>query len=422
MKIFGTNLMRVLRAIFTAFVCLIPAVVSAQTAQPKAGGLPVIYIDTPDSSAITSRDIWTKDCRMRIVRPDGTVDFRSHNVDVKGRGHSTFAKPKKPYAIKLDGRHSILGMAPGKRWALLANFMDHSQLRNMLALEVARHTSLAWTPDCRPVDVVLNGRPQGIYLLCEQVRVARGRVEIDENKGFLFELDTYDDGDPRFFTAHRHLPVNIKSPDPLTDAIKEKARRMFDEIEQKLYSPHPDMNGIYDRYIDSTSFADWWLVHEIAQNAEPNGPRSCYMYCGEDGRLTAGPVWDFDLAFISVGVDAGGDLRPSRLNRKDVRLLTTDSLYNRNALWFDRLLSDPQFVALVRRRWQVLKAQIPDVIGCFDRWRAEMEPSALADERMWASLDPARFDTFVSFRSSCDNLRKTFLVRVSRMDALLSTL
>lgn len=105
-----------------------------------------------------------------------------------------------------------------------------------------------------------------------------------------------------------------------------------------------------------------------------------------------------------------------------MRLLTTDSIYNRNALWFDRLLSDPQFVSLVRCRWQVMKAQIPDVIGCFDRWRAEMEPSALADERMWASLDPARFDTFVSFRSSCDNLRKTFLVRVSRMDALLSTL
>ena len=39
MKIFGTNLMRVTRAFFTAFVCLITAVVSAQTAQPKAGGL-----------------------------------------------------------------------------------------------------------------------------------------------------------------------------------------------------------------------------------------------------------------------------------------------------------------------------------------------------------------------------------------------
>lgn len=401
---------------------LMPFLLLVLSARAYAGSLPVIYIDTPGSLAITSRDKWTKGCRMRIVMPDGTEDFCSSDVDVKGRGHSTFTKPKKPYAIRLDGRHPLLGMAPGKRWALLANFMDHSLMRNMLALELARRTSLAWTPDCRQVDVVVNGQPQGCYLLCEQIRVARGRVEIDEKRGFLFELDSYDDGSPRFHTAHRRLPVNIKSPDPPTSDMMEKARRMFDEIEQKLYSPHPDMNGIYDRYIDSTSFADWWLVHEIAQNAEPNGPRSCYMYCGEDGRLTAGPVWDFDLAFISVGVDAGGDLRPSRLNRKDVRLLTTDSLYNRNALWFDRLLSDPQFVALVRRRWQVLKVQIPDVIGCFDRWRAEMEPSALADERMWASLDPARFDTFVSFRSSCDNLRKTFLVRVSRMDALLSTL
>ena len=105
-----------------------------------------------------------------------------------------------------------------------------------------------------------------------------------------------------------------------------------------------------------------------------------------------------------------------------MRTLTSDSLYNRNALWNDRLLSDPQSVSLVRRRWQLLKAQIPDVIGCFDRWRAEMEPSALADGCMWATLDPARFDTFVTFRSSCDNLRKTFLTLVRRMDTLLSTL
>lgn len=222
------------RASFAMRVCLMPVFFLAFTVSAKAGNLPVIYIDTPDSSVITSRDVWTKDCLVRIVLPDGTVDFCSQNVDIKGRGHSTFAKPKKPYAIKLDGRHSILGMAPGKRWALLANFMDHSQLRNMLALEVARRTSLAWTPDCRPVDVVVNGRPQGCYLLCEQVRVARNRVEIDENRGFLFELDSYDDGDPRFVTACRRLPVNIKSPDPLTEEMKEKARLMFDEIERSI--------------------------------------------------------------------------------------------------------------------------------------------------------------------------------------------
>lgn len=410
------------RASFAMRVCLMPVFFLAFTVSAKAGNLPVIYIDTPDSSAITSRDVWTKDCLVRIVLPDGTVDFCSQNVDIKGRGHSTFAKPKKPYAIKLDGRHSILGMAPGKRWALLANFMDHSQLRNMLALEVARRTSLAWTPDCRPVDVVVNGRPQGCYLLCEQVRVARNRVEIDENRGFLFELDSYDDGDPRFVTACRRLPVNIKSPDPLTDEMREKARLMFDEIEQKLYSSHPDMREIYDKYIDAESFADWWLVHEIAQNAEPNGPRSCYMYCDEGGRLTAGPVWDFDLAFITVGVDAGGDLRPARLNRKDVRQLTTDSLYNRNALWYDRLLSDPDFVAIVKRRWQELKLQIPDVIARFDSWRTMIEPSAIADEHMWAAHDPARFDTFITFRSSSENLRRTFLERVSRMDSLIESL
>ena len=387
-----------------------------------AQGIPTVYVETADGEEVVSKEEWKEGTGLRIVLPDGRVDYESERVAVRGRGHSTFTKPKKPYAIKLEKKSGLLGMAPGKRWVLLANFMDHSLMRNSLAFSMAALTGLEWTPDWRFVNVVYNGQPRGCYLLCEQVRVGDHRVNIDEEEGYLLEVDSYFDEPCRFRTARRGLPVNVKTPDDPSPEQMAYIEGCLNEIESLLYSDSTDFRTLFRDYFDMDTFVDWWLVHELAQNAEPNGPRSCYMYKDKGGLLKAGPVWDFDLAFISVGVDAGGDLRPSRLNRKDVRLLTTDSLYNRNALWFDRLLSDPQFVALVRRRWQVLKAQIPDVIGCFDRWRAEMEPSALADERMWASLDPARFDTFVSFRSSCDNLRKTFLVRVSRMDTLLSTL
>lgn len=69
---------------------LMPFLLLVLSARAYAGSLPVIYIDTPGSSAITSRDKWTKGCRMRIVMPDGTEDFCSSDVDVKGRGHSNF--------------------------------------------------------------------------------------------------------------------------------------------------------------------------------------------------------------------------------------------------------------------------------------------------------------------------------------------
>lgn len=265
--------------------------------------------------------------------PDGSVVYNSREVAVKARGNSTFTKPKKPFAVKLKGKNGLLGMTPNKRWTLLANFMDHSLLRNTLALNIAKQASLDWTPDSRMVDVVVNGQPQGCYQLCEQIRIGKDWIEIDKENGFLIEVDNYPNEKYRIDTKFRHLPVNVKSPEEPSPQQMASIEKYLNEIEQMLYgNTDSDLALLYRNCIDMDAFADWWLVHELTLNAEPNGPRSCYMYKDKDGLLKADPVWDFDLAFISVGLDKGGDIRPSRLNRTDVVLLTGDSIYNRHAL------------------------------------------------------------------------------------------
>ena len=304
---------------YMRFIALLAAVMAVASSAVAEGNLPTVFIDTPGSKPADSRDKWVADCRLRVVSPDGIVLFETKSAEIKGRGHSTLAKPKKPMAIRLGKRTPLLGMAGGKRWVLLADFMDHSRLRNRLALAMARATCMDWTPACRHVDVVLNGRPQGCYLLAEQVRVARGRVDIDERRGVLLEVDAYDDGDPRFVTAVRRLPVNVKSPSKPSAAMVDSIRLFLDEIEQNLYSS--PQNGRFEpwRHMRLDTFADWWLVNEMAQNAEPNGPRSCYMYRDAGGLLAAGPVWDFDLAFITVGLDGGGPPQPPRCREAHYR-------------------------------------------------------------------------------------------------------
>ncbi|MDY5239812.1 CotH kinase family protein [Bacteroides helcogenes] len=196
--------------------------------------------------------------------------------------------------------------------------------------------------------------------------------------------------------------------------------KYMNEIEHILYSDTTsDLTLLYRDYIDMDTFADWWLVHELAQNAEPNGPRSCYMYKDKEGLLKAGPVWDFDLAFISVGLDKGGDIRPSRLNRTDVVLLTGDSIYNRRALWYDCLLQDKQFLTRVKERWHKLEPRFRALTNDIDRWQALIEKSAIADEQLWKGQDPARFDTFTSFHSSVSNLKQVYLYRIESLNKLL---
>ena len=389
--------------------------------EAKASDIPTIYMTTPDSTAITSRDYWTENSTLRIVMPDGSVAYESTEVAIKARGNSTFTKPKKPFALKLKEKSGLLGMTPNKRWVLLANFMDHSFLRNTLALSIAKQTCLDWTPDSRMVDVVVNGQLQGCYQLCEQIRIGKDWIDIDKENGFLIEVDNYPNEKYRMDTKYRHLPVNVKSPEEPSLRQMASIEKYMNEIEHLLYSDiGSDLTLLYRDYIDMDTFADWWLVHELTQNAEPNGPRSCYMHKDKEGRLKAGPVWDFDLAFISVGLDKGGDIRPSRLNRTDVVLQTGDSIYNRRALWYDRLLQDKQFLTRVKERWHTLEPRFRALANDIDHWQALIEKSAMADEQLWKGQDPARFDTFPSFHSSVSNLKQVYLYRIESLNKLLA--
>lgn len=397
-------------AILILLVCL--------SAYPT-NNLPVIYITTADSSAITSRDYWKENTSLSIVMPDGVVSYQSEKAAIKARGNSTFNKPKKPFVLNLEEDASLLGMTANKKWILLANFMDHSLLRNSLALAIAKQTSLEWTTDSRLVDVVVNGELQGCYLLCESIRIGEHWVNTDNKEGFLIEMDSYPSDKYRFKTIHRQLPVNVTYPMPPTGEQMKAIESFFERIEAILYSGMTDLNVLYRDYIDMDSFIDWWLVHELAQNAEPNGPRSCYMYKGKDGLLKAGPVWDFDLAFISVGLDAGGDIRPSRLNRKDVIMLTGDSIYNKNALWYDRLLKDPVFVNRMKERWRELEPKFLSLINELNTWTELIEKSAIADEQLWKGQDPARFDTFTDWKSSVHNLQDVYHYRINSLHRLL---
>lgn len=384
--------------------------------------IPTLYMDTKDGQAILSRDEWKDSTSFRLVMPDGSVAYQAGNVSVKARGHSTFNKPKKPYTFRLQEDKGLLGMRPDKRWILLANFMDHSNIRNSLALAISKQTSLDWTPDGRFVDVVLNGKLQGCYYLIESVEVEPQRLDLNRTKGLLVEGDDYDDG-TTFYTSFRKLPLHVRFPENVSSVQQTAIERRFNEIERMIYKgTSAELDVLFRKYIDVNSFIDWWLVHELAQNAEPNGPRSCYFHDNGDGRLRMGPVWDFDLAFITVGLDNGGDIRPSRFNRTDVRLLTGDSLYNSRALWYDRLLKNETFAKHLKARWGLLKPRFESLAGNIDEWERQLAPSAADNDRLWKGADPALFDTYEMFQASIANVKQVYLHRIEALDKLITGL
>ncbi|MBR1539168.1 MAG: CotH kinase family protein, partial [Bacteroidales bacterium] len=118
-------------------------------------GLPVLYVNTEDGRAVTSKEDYLK-AEMFLLGADGKPAASAADCSIRGRGNTTWEWPKKPYLLKLDKKASLLGMPAHKRWVLLANFMDRTLMRNLVAMRVSSMTSLAWTPRCRSVELVLN--------------------------------------------------------------------------------------------------------------------------------------------------------------------------------------------------------------------------------------------------------------------------
>jgi hypothetical protein len=391
-----------LSSLFTMIFCVVYA---------QSGNIPVIHITTTSDEQTITRS-WLPHTKITITLPDGKTILQDE-MDLKGFGNSSFNKPKKPLTFRFTHDVSLLGMTPNKKWYLVSNFMDHSLLRNALALSVAHQTSMPWNSSWRMAEVVKNGVLQGCYLIGEEIHVGKDWVDADPQTGFLAELDTYPGKDPRFLTPIRHLPVNIRYPQTVDSIQLAKIQNIFGQVEKLLYRNEPtDFSLLYSKYLDLDSYVDWWLIHELCQNAEPNGPRSCYMYLGRDGKLHAGPVWDFDLAFIDVDVDRNNDIRPARFHLTDVRHLTVDSIYNGKALWYDRLLQDVTFRKRVSEHWATYEPSFRALADSLDHWWKAIEPSAVTDQRLWGAKDPAKFDTCTTFASSAAHLRTTYLRRI----------
>lgn len=141
--------------------------------------LPVVYINTENGAGITSKDTYvTADFKIQ-----GCDKYNSENTtlydgktQIRGRGNSTWTCfDKKPYKIKLDKKTDLFGMGKNKHWALLANYIDESCMRNMLASYYGKQIGTV-AMDSVWVDVVLNGKYAGNYQLIETMKLDKNRV------------------------------------------------------------------------------------------------------------------------------------------------------------------------------------------------------------------------------------------------------
>ena len=354
------------------------------TVQVCHSGLPMVFIETAGGASIPSKqEDWLSGSTLKIYNPDWTLAYEG-SMGVRGRGNSTWGYPKKPYAIKLDSKSEILGMPKHKRWVLLANWMDRTLLRNCVSFNLAARSGLDYTPRGQFVELFINGKHNGNYFLCEQIKVDKNRVNVEEydesiiDGGYLFELDTYYDEEFKFMSSGYELPYMFKDPDEVTTAHVKFIQDYVNNLEASLLDDERFAAGEYRDYIDIESFVDWWLVMELTGIGEPNHPKSSYMHKNAGGKLTMGPVWDFDWETYMPKY--------------------SDKFRINEAIYYKKLLQDPYFKSVVKERWNAQKSSFSTLPG-FIRQQADLIRSS---ESMNYEMWPIDFDVNKDINLSFD--------------------
>ena len=462
---------------------------TAKLSQLTDTGLPVVYVRTP--SEITSKDDWTpasdevsdeEFCQLYIDADgrnswDGVAfeDFEEFNCQVKGRGNTTWGWPKKPYAIKLAKKKEVLGMAKHKRWVLLANIIDKSMIRNSVAFMIAKAcyndgtgAQQGWNPSGHSVELVLNGKHLGNYLLCEQIKIDGNRIDIAESdtpttstsdQGYLLEIDRYwgnDATEQLYWTSYRKstsyaqsynsnysymygtnyydggiqvsygnykMKFGLKGPDDgdlgENGAGKNTAAYKFiynkvNDTEKWIFNTMTTSTSLDEiaKYIHVDSYIDYWLTFEVAMNQEPNNPGSVYMYYDpSDGLLHAGPIWDFDYGTYMYDYNDSG----LYYNKSSHFILA-------NSIWYCRLLQNKAFQNRVSERWAIIKPLLETMVEQIPTLKSYLATSATYNWSMWTTSgagDP-NGENSTSYSTAATKIYNNTKSRISDLNTLIT--
>ncbi|MBE6319258.1 MAG: hypothetical protein E7081_09855 [Bacteroidales bacterium] len=367
--------------------CAIVATLVANAVEPS-GTLPVVYITTQNKAEITSTENYINATFYIDAKSSGYASLGSATsqtaMKIRGRGQSSWNNyDKKPYRFKLTIGTQLLGMSKSKNFALMAYADDtHAFLRATTGYKVSQLMNLAYTPDRRPVELVLNGDYKGLYFLTETVRIDKDRVPIvkqDDNAtdasiisgGWLLEIDNAEATEQVTITEGNGSLARFtyKDPEALSASQTNYLMGQLKGMDNAIYSSDKNSTTWQD-YIDIDTLARYYIVQEVLDNTEAfYGSTYLYKDRGTTSNWNFGPVWDFGNA----------------LRRSEQKFFYQDSPFAPQ-IWIGEIAKFPAFQAKVKELWtNFYNNQYPTISTYIDNFIASIKSAASCDAQRWPS-------------------------------------
>lgn len=348
--------------------------------------IPAVFIETESgtSDQINSDKNIKEPGTIKVLESDGSFSLEHSLEYIKGRGNTSYTEfDKKPYQIKLTQDAPFLDMEPGKKWVFVSNSADSSLIRNALSRSLAGHLNLPQSEEGTFVDLYVNKEYVGNYYVVEKIEIQENRLLLSdlqkatEHENETEDLSTYETAwtdttkakqipnDPEDITGgylierdfdNRFLKeVEINESYFITEAkecfivrdpeyTSEAQIAYIDSYVQSVENAILSAEGIdgttgksYQDLIDVDSFVRKYLLEEVTANYD-GGVASSYFYKDSDtidGRLYAGPVWDYDVSWGNSPAYLGQiSTSPERLSRL--------ASHSDSSVWFQSLYHKPE--------------------------------------------------------------------------------
>ena len=305
--------------------------------------LPIVVIETdggvniPDEPKVpgTMRIIWHQDGSRNYMSDIDNSEFLNYDgrigIEMRGSSSQTMLN-KKPYALEtredddITNRNvSILGMPAENDWVLNSLAFDQTGMRDVLAYELSNQLG-QYASRSVYCEVMINGDYKGLYAFMEKIKPDKNRVNIEEmdqtcnnypevTGGYITKADKTTGGDPVAWTMQgygggwwgwgnntdfiHHYP----KPADITNAQNNYIHGVFTNLASVANQHNTSLASGIPSVIDIPSFVDFMMIAEYTSNVDVYS-LSTFFHKDRMGKLRAGPVWDYNLAF---GYDAFGN-------------------------------------------------------------------------------------------------------------------
>lgn len=394
--------------------------INAQTF--TSSNLPIVIIDTdinpsngnpydiPDEPKVGANMtiIYRTDGSRNYLTDKSNPIFLNYNgrIGIERRGSSSQDLPKKSYALTTyqddnitNNNVSILGMPKENDWVLNSLVFDPSLIRDFLSYEMFGKLG-NYSPRGVYCEVIVNNDYKGLYIMMEKLKVDENRINITKltstdnslpllSGGYITKCDKTTGGDPvawRMSTT-RGWTVDFihESPKPaeITTQQNNYIKNIFTNIQTATTAQNSSVINGFPSIIDIPSFLDFFILNEISSN--PDGYQlSTFFHKDRNGKLRAGPIWDFNLTY-------GNDLFLYGFDRSKTNVWQFNDGGNDGAKFWNDLFNNSTFKCYLAKRWkEVTAANQPlnysVITGRIDQLVALTTEAAAREQTRWGTV------------------------------------